>query len=149
MSKTYIHYGDNFFDKDLFVSPTNQPNRNKPKGGLWASDINAKYDWKDWCEDSDYDYCDLKSHFKFKLTDNANIFTINSVEDIDKMPRQRFDHELFLIKPIDFEAMVKNGIDAIEYNLSNDNGLCYALYSWDCDCILILNPDIIVPVSNY
>ena len=27
---------------------------NKPYGGLWASDINAKYGWKSWCEDENF-----------------------------------------------------------------------------------------------
>lgn len=49
----------------------------------------------------------------------------------------------------DFEKIKDMGIDAIQYNLSNDTtkdyfqGLYYSLYGWDCDSILILNKDCI------
>jgi hypothetical protein len=39
----------------------------------------------------------------------------------------------------DFEEMIKQGIDAIE--LINEN----LLETWDCQSILIMNPDIIIP----
>ena len=42
--------------------------------------------------------------------------------------------------------MIKNGIDVIEFNLSNDEDLYFALYGWDCDCILVLNPEVIIQI---
>jgi hypothetical protein len=47
---------------------------------------------------------------------------------------------------IDF-AYGKDGVDAIKLNLSKgDYELYYELYGWDCDSILIMNPDIIRPL---
>lgn len=44
---------------------------------------------------------------------------------------------------IDFEQMLRNGVDAIE--LTNINDLYFDLYGWDCNSIVILNQNIIIP----
>lgn len=146
MSKIYIHYGSKKFDKNLFLTPKNKLRSNKPKGGLWASDIKSKFGWRDWCKTETYKSCDNEDSFYFKLSNNANIFIINSANDVNKMPLQTDMLGLHSIKIIDFELMLKNGIDVIEFNLSNDSDLYYALYGWDCDCILVLNPEVIIPI---
>ena len=38
---TYIHYGDQHFYRDRFNDPKNVPYLNKPRGGFWASRIDA------------------------------------------------------------------------------------------------------------
>ena len=62
------------------------------------------------------------------------------------MPLQTNVFESQIIRIIDFELMIKNGIDVIEFNLSNDEDLYFALYGWDCDCILVLNPEVIIQI---
>ena len=146
MSKTYIHYGHKTFEPGFFETPSNRRYANKPRGGLWASAINACYGWKDWCKTESYRSCDGEDSFCFKLTNNANIFTINSVEDVNRMPLQKDSRNESIIRAIDFESMYQSGIDAIEYNLSNDGNLYFALYGWDCDCILVLNPKVVIPI---
>lgn len=140
---TYIHYGHKEFDINKFVIPTNRPYNNKPAGGLWASRTDAKYGWKHWCEKECFCDCREDNSFMFKLSDKANILYINCVEDVHKLPDQKTDLELTCIKTVDFEQLMLNGIDAIEFNISNDWNLYMALYGWDCDSILILNPNII------
>ena len=44
---------------------------------------------------------------------------------------------------IDFEELVRNGIDAVE--LTNCGAFRDSLDIWDCNCILVMNPEIIVP----
>ncbi len=154
MSTTYIHYGHQAFDSNLFAIPTNRRHANKPKGGLWASAIDAPYGWKDWCKAESYCSCDNEDSFCFQLSKNANVFTISSVEDVDRMPLQKDGWSTRTIKAIDFELMLQNGVDVIEYNLSNDcsddtmDNLYFALYGWDCDCILVLNPEVIIPYNT-
>ena len=144
----YIAYGLGDFDIDKFNEVENVEYRNKPKGGLWASPISAERGWKDWCEDEQFRDCKDDNSFRFTLKDNANIYYINSIEDCKNMPQ--VDHKLMqsMIYP-NFEKMKQNGIDAIQFNLSNDktesytDGLYFALYGWDCDCILVMNKDAI------
>lgn len=141
--KTYIHYGHNKFERDKFVYPYNRRYFNKPFGGLWASRTDAECGWKDWCEQENFRECSINNSFLFTISDNANILYINCVEDVKKLPNQNLDLTLTTIKTVDFEQLIVNGIDAIEFNISNDDGLYMALYGWDCDSTLILNPDII------
>ena len=46
----YIHYGATEFDPEKGFPIENNKGWIKPKGGLWASRINATRGWKDWCE---------------------------------------------------------------------------------------------------
>lgn len=60
-----------------------------------------------------------------------------------KLPDQKTDLSFTCLKTVDFEKLIEDGVDAIEFNISNDWDLYMALYGWDCDSTLILNPDVI------
>lgn len=150
----YVHYGHKEFNKDNFQEIQNRRNFNKPSGGLWASAIDAEYGWKEWNESSGFVNISDENSFKFKLSPNANILVISSVDDVNKLPLQISDDPIFKliasmrggIKPIDFETLKNEGYDAIDFRLSEDHELYEELYGWDCDSILVMNPDIIEPV---
>lgn len=144
----YIHYGDKEFDLSKFKKPKSRQYFNKPFGGLWASKINAKFGWKDWCKENDFCSCEIENSFTFSISDDANVLYINCVDDVGKLPDQKTDLSLTCIKTVDYEMLIANGIDAIEFNISNDWDLYMALYGWDCDSILILNPNIIKTTQN-
>lgn len=143
----YIHYGHKKYDPNSFIEPVNLEMFNKPRGGLWGSPVDTEYGWKQWCKSENYCECNGDNAFIFELYNVANIYNINCRADIEKLPLQRSMLTSWLVP--DFEAIKKSGIDAIQYNLSNDttgnwhDGLYFALYGWDCDCILILNKDVI------
>ena len=138
----YIHYGTDSFEKEAFDPVTNMYLRNKPDGGLWASRIDSRYGWKEWCEDNEFHLDWLEHSFTFTLKDNANVIQIETPVDIVcKLPLCE-GSEIRFSKNIDFEDCIKRGIDAIE--IIDIDKVYYDLYGWDCDCILILNPDIIV-----
>ena len=152
--KTYIHYGSKQFDKERFVPIQNCYPRNKPIGGLWASEIGAQYGWKQWCEGEQYrteHYTD-DNCFKFRLDENSNILTLKCVDDVKSMPTLG-EKDICGYKP-DFEKIMSLGYDAIDYRLSDEVGafafdsLYWCLYGWDCDSILILNKDIIIPITE-
>ena len=147
MSKTYIHYGYKQFDPQLFEIPTNRPWKNKPNGGLWASETDAPYGWEAWCKENEFRLCDKDNSFEFEIKDGANIVELNSIEDLDKIafiiPDCR--HSGIPSLPVDFEKMCHDGVDAIVFNISKDGRLYWRLYGWDCDCILVLNPEVIIP----
>ena len=149
--KTYIHYGSKQFDKNKFKPIENMPNFSKPRGGFWASDVNAEFGWKEWNDNENFRECNVENSFKFTLNPNARIYEINSRYEAENMPQQggqiNRHYDILGCYP-DFEKIVAMGYDAVEVTLSRDWGLYHALYGWDCDSILILNKDIVIPITE-
>ncbi len=147
---TYIHYGHRHFDgQNSFKEVENKYGWNKPLGGLWASNINCRYGWKEWVDDNDFHFDKYTDNrwFKFTLKDDAKVLTITDVSQLKDLPQQA-DKPKFAAEDdyfLDFEKL-KDDYDAIEL-IINDN-LYFALYGWDCDCILILNKDIVVETKS-
>ena len=151
----YIHYGADKFDRNKFLRIVNQDHDwTKPKqGGIWASSIDAKFGWKQWCESEDFYTERLQKSFQFCLLSNAKVCHIRNYKDLYKLPELSNKILDIPIKSIyyriDFEKASKV-YDAIELHLSEDiytdyqNSLYFKLYAWDCDSILIMNPDIII-----
>ena len=140
--KTYIHYGHKHFDKYLFAPIKNMHSLTKPLGGLWASNTDAVYGWKDWCEDNEFRRCEKDHSFAFVLTDDARILTINSLDDLKNLLKGENKYGIDTWTILDFEKLSQQ-YDAIEVNISSDSMLYHSLYGWDCDSILIMNPDVV------
>lgn len=138
--KIYIHYGHAAFDPNSFKNIKNEQCWVKPIGGLWASPIDAKLGWKDWREAEDFRECIEENSFRFTLPD-ANIFVIDSVEKLKELPQISNPIWSSISTLIDFKKCIELGYDAIELNLSADPRLYWNLYGWDCDSILVMNPD--------
>ena len=138
-NRIFIHYGHTKFDDNLWEEIINMKFC-KPYGGLWASDINAKFGWKNWNEISQFRKCDEKKSFKFKLKSNTRLLSINTMEELERVPLDpTVPVEVKTIfYALDFEN-IKENYDAIEVNISNDKSLYWALYGWDCDTLLVLN----------
>lgn len=131
----YVHYGQPF-DEQKFM-PIKNGNFTKPRGGLWASRTDAKYGWKDWCKDEDFRECAESESFKFTLKDGTRILTINSCKDLESLPTR----EIFRpTTALDFEKLTQD-YDAVEVIISDDIQLCFELYGWDCDSIVVMNKD--------
>lgn len=151
MSKIYIHYGSNEFKPKLFKPVKNEMMFTKPKGGLWASPINAKESWKEWCERNDFHLQLLEKSFVFGLKPETKVLFIDDVKQLDDLPKVKnpaiFENFNIWVC-LDFEELSKE-YDAIEITLSEEKshngefwgGLYDKLYGWDCDSICIMNPD--------
>lgn len=147
----YIHYGST---KLHTISPIkNQRWFSKPEGGLWASPVDAKFGWKEWCDREHFRQNSEDNAFRFRLKDGAKIIHIRSVNDLYKLPRQKSKRdEDGLIYALDFEK-IEADYDGIELHLSDEdthdfrNGLYFKLYGWDCDSILIFHDQAIEVVS--
>jgi hypothetical protein len=142
--KNYIHYGSQSFDRSVF-RPIENRGTNKPFGGLWASPVDANYGWKDWTDAEHFCECKESNSFTFTLKPTARVLLIESPDDFSKVvPYAR----TFLSESawnIDFLAIARE-YDAVEVVI---NGFTYnAMYGWDCDSIVILNPDVVVPVMS-
>lgn len=147
MSKTYIHYGHKHFDKLLFSPIKNMHSLTKPMGRLWASDVDAVRGWKDWCDDNEFRECEKDNSFKFMFTIDAKILTINSSNDLENLPKGEDKYGMSSWVILDFEK-ISQEYDAIEVNISSDGMLYYRLYGWDCDSILVMNPDVIQEIKR-
>jgi hypothetical protein len=157
MDTVYIHYGASNYEPQRFTTILNTLLGVKPEGGLWATPENADYGWKEWCESNEFNMDRLNKHFKFKLSQQANILQINCVEDLKSLPKAeppqiggaKLPSSIMSWVLLDFEKLLQNGVDAIQVNISNDTALefddklYYALYGWDCDSILVMNKDVI------
>ncbi len=114
----------------------NKPEQNT---GFWCSRTDAEYGWKEFCEESEISLCDLTKQFDFIIPDSARVYTIYNSDDVDELIEEyKFSSE---IQAINFEKMAKD-FDAIEVTTMY-NGVYDSLYGWDCESILILNPEII------
>lgn len=141
----YIHYGSPCFSLECFNQPRNIRGWNKPEGGLWASDEAAKYGWKDWCNAEHFRACRENNAFRFDLAPTAKILCLNSVDAVNKLPLQTNEYSGRYCKAVDFEKLVSDGVDVVDFRLSSAPELYWVMYGWDCDCILVLNPDVIIP----
>lgn len=149
----YIHYGHVEFDKGImFVPIENVEYFTKPRGGFWASPVDSQYGWKEWCESNNFCTSRLCKSVTFALSDNAKVFHIRSVDDLENLPRQNLELDVGVdMVYLDFERMADLGYDAVELHLSEElpdshgflDGLYWKLYGWDCDSILIMNPDVV------
>jgi len=140
----YVHYGSSKFEKEIFTSVINREGWNKPYGGLWASKVNDDYGWKVWCEGSGFEECDENNSFKFTIRDEARKLRLADPLDFRNLPTQ--DNKITGLFHLgewvfpDFEKIAEK-YDYIEYE---ENFYTHeVLYGWDCNCVLILNPDVV------
>lgn len=145
MKKTYIHYGHKSFDKEKFIEIRND-NWVKPIGGFWASDINAEFGWKDWCKQENFRECNIDNSFTFELKENAKILVIDNAQKLSELPKADMPYRTSWIN-LDFKK-IKEEYDAIEVLISSDHKLYWDLYGWDCDSILIMNPECMKVIEN-
>ena len=150
-------YGLGGFNKDFFKKAENNKRwpRNKPIGGLWATPVDAELGWLEWNRRERFMAYDDDDYFEFTLKPDARVYVIKSREDVANLPQlwdnkemvklfgyiRSYDSEFYP----DFEKIGEE-YDAIEFHENGDT--YWALSGWDCDCMLVLNPDAIEIVKN-
>ena len=144
--RKWIHYGHKSFDGNRFMPIRNCRNFLKPHGGLWASPVDAEFGWKAWCEREEFRECDAENSFTFTLKPEAKVLRIKHIDDLIGLPRAEDALSFRDWCLLDFEKLLELGYDAIELVLSADPRLYWRLYGWDCDSILVMNPEVIVNV---
>jgi len=136
----YVHYGNVQFDKNKFEKVENFNDFSKPvNGGLWASPENAEEGW----EKIKIQGLQYRHIFKFKLADSAKKLILINEESFEGLPRLTSKSKDGSVA-LDFEKLSEQ-IDVIcyEYNDVTDR----LLPNWDCDCILVMNIDVIEPLE--
>lgn len=148
----YIHYGAKVFDPGKGFPIRNRENWTKPAGGLWASRETSAFGWKDWCERESFRVCDASNTFRFVLRDVAEVGRVSRMDDLKRLPNKA--GKLWPVIP-DFEECLCRGYDAVELccyggerqGLTADE-MDFLLWGWDCDSIVVLNPEAVTPVSR-
>ena len=146
----FIHYGANKYDASIFKSVVNRKYpSNKPKNGtgLWASPVSSIFGWKEAYVAKEMPECkDFSKHFVFNLNKDARIFKIESEQDLDLLPKAIKNIE-YPMYGLDFEKikqmydvihLTKQGVYSTQYTHTD-----VELNGWDCECILVLNKDIV------
>ncbi len=147
MKTRYIHYGHKHFSEKLFQKIKNNSMFPKPNGGFWGSPVVTAYGWKQWCKGHKFRECSEDNSFRFELTDDANVLHIRSMDDLKDIPLVREDRSWYCL---DFEKLLKSGVDAVELHLSEDQDLLlyWRIYGWFCDSILIMNKDVVREIKK-
>lgn len=113
----------------------------KPHGGLWCSPLESDWGWIDWCKAESYGDIEHEQRVILDL-DTSNFVIVDTVKDMQaKLPWVPVFDGLFWT--IDFEKMVREGIDGIHLTENGQEATRFthpiSLYGWDCETILILN----------
>jgi hypothetical protein len=141
-----IHYGSNTYNPELFKPVTNHKYsaNNKPIGGLWVSPVDCEWGWKDFCEAEDFRTDKLSSSFKLKLKDDTRIYKIDSLDDLTKLVKSHSWKKIIDCYELDFEKLSKDyDVIYLTYEGMGETRLSQPmdLNAWDCECMLIMNPN--------
>ena len=137
---TLIHYGANKYDPSLF-RPIKNDGWAKPIGGLWASPLKSHCGWREWCKEENFRLSSFSEYFTLSLKDYARVLVIDDFESL--LPLPAIDgHSDYKI--VDFESITSQ-YDAIWLTPNGEEQTRFSrpvrLYGWDCESVLILNPD--------
>ncbi len=153
MKREFITFGFEFNLNEL------KPIRNrrfcgKPDGGLWGSPVDSNWGWKDWCESEDfYKHSGLEKGFTWTLSDSARILILDSMESYQNLQwnYKILYSDMVSIEVLNFER-VSRDYDAIlltESGLDELRGdLHLGFFTWDCESILVLNPECIENIKS-
>ena len=134
----YVHYGDDTFRK---LNPIiNKRVFTKPYGGLWASRENDPDGWKSWCEAEEFRLDMFDQSFRFILKPGTKVLELSHENQLASLPKMMPYLGGFTSCYLDFETLAKE-YDAIE--VTDIGRLYFPLYGWDCNSILIMNPDVV------
>lgn len=153
-SEVYVFCGSDHFDRSIFIPITNEPYPwIKPLGGMWSSPVDSDNTWEDYCRGNYFRLESLDKHFRFILAEGSKVLRIRSNKDLDELYSQGYKRSDFDQYPylhddmyyLDFEKILANGYDAIQVTMTNET--YWSLYGWDCDTLLVLNPDCVIEIE--
>ena len=163
--KTYITYLSwerirGPFNKDKIVIDLERDDGNKkPWSAFWGSPENAKYGWKDYCDEYNYDAgYDFNNPIKWKLKEGSKIYEVDK-DDVygDRFAEfKKYVNMEYIAKydytschGIDFNKMANDGIVAMELLDSDIGHFCknsfeWEFSTWSCESIVVFDPSKIV-----
>ena len=149
-NREFIHYGSDKFDKDHIYKIKDYPiSVNKPPFGLWATPVDVKFGWKDWCESEDYNTDRLNKSFRFKIKEGSKIAYVGDIKDMTKYPATYLDpiidkYMLRMDWNYDWDIICKE-YDAFFLDLDLYS-IHYLFNAYDVKSIVVFNNDIVIPL---
>lgn len=151
MSIKYRTYFPHGYDPQMLYMPASlvqiQPFLAKPAGALWASRADDKgYTWRKWVIENEFyaGNIDEKPSIMFHLKKGTRKFKLHTKEDFENLCKNYMTNSIYegyaTQYQFDFRKMARN-YDVIDYKVTE---LYFEMYGWDCDCICVLNKDVIV-----
>ena len=114
----------------------------KPSGGLWTSPVDCSWGWKEWGEQ--VGYSDFRTSFNLKF--HGKVFEVDDAADLLGVKGETRG-SMF---SIDFEHLADR-FDAFHLTARGEMATRFhdglSLYGWDCETVLIFNPDSVRQVS--
>lgn len=141
------HYGAAQYDPALFI-PIKNDLWVKPRGGLWTSPLSSRHSWYRFCLENNFRLDELTIWFDLRLV--GRWVTINGQHDLQQLP---WLFRGMMSSGPDFEEILRQGYDAIHLTelgewRTRDPLLRRHLLGWDCESVLILNPEALQPYNH-
>lgn len=150
-STVYVHYGSTKFDIDCFTPAYTRMHDLKPEDGFWASPIDAKLSWRDWCLKEGFRNDNPNCRLELSLAPGAKVFKARTLEDLAYLIKEypapwtagmdtytSYPQRGLPALAIDYEAMAKD-YDGLDYSYAE---LGNVLGCWDCDSVVIFHPEV-------
>ena len=145
--KYITHFKSKFDESKIVINLKSTGIKNKPEKALWACRTDKDY-WVEWCKDNIDDTVDIYVDKKtFSLKEGSKIYTIDKVDDVYYLAEKEYFIPVYHNDVcLDFPRLP---YDAIEYNDACIGHFFYdnfetSFNSWDVECLLVLNPNIIL-----
>lgn len=154
-----VCHGKEEFNPDLFQSiQNNYYGWNKPMGGLWTSPKDSAHSWENWCRRNNFRQGELTLKFELQFVEPVKVMKIDSMEDFYEIPVVISEP----IESLDFEELAEHGVDAIwltedgerrtrfggVFDKKSRVSLSSNLYGWDCETVLLINCNCVVPLPT-
>lgn len=115
----------------------------KPMQALWSSSLkDGTSAWEEWCSYEEPEWVEDVEHWVFVPKDDAHVFTVNSLDDAQKLPTHPYGYH----RQIDFGLLKSSGYDGLHLTengaseLHWDTGdLGFDFNAWDCESTVWLN----------
>lgn len=156
----YINMSRYEFDINRFNPITNCNGFIKPNGGLWACTYEENYVWRDTLDilGISYRMKNYKYYNIFELREDARILNISCIKDLEDVMEKYQSEETkkiglsILSQALDFEKLAKDydafHVEDCEVLYINYFYRSYSLYGYDCESLIVFNPDIMINIES-
>lgn len=147
---TYLREGVLFDPSKIVINLDNRHNGClfKPDRGFWGSPVDARYGWKEWCENEEFGNYDFNNPVYWTLTSGKILLV-----DWDEVENKETSNlTKYVTTPnytdsytiLDWDKMLEDGIVAVQL-MDGCIGHCFKydleehFNSWDCESIVVLD----------